>query len=117
MDELKLTERRKPSSQILAIQKRITETEQDIKTFKENQIIIINSIQQISENTQPFLEFYKDLASGTRFLCRTAMGVRFILEMIKSYYMPVVIVCTFVFLITHNFQFPHWFNAAVQAVE
>ena len=110
-------EKRKPSSQIIAIQKRLDENEHDMKTLKENQVIIINSIQQISDNTQPFLAIYKDLESGTRFLCRCAMGVRFILEMIKSYYMPVVILCTFIFVITHNYQLPHWFNAAIQAVE
>ena len=117
MDESKPTELRKPSSQILAIQVRLLENEKKMNFIEESLLVNTNLMRTIAENTKPLLELHADLAAGTKFLCRCALGVRFILEMVKSYYMPVVIVCTFIFLITHNFQLPHWFNTALQAVE
>lgn len=85
--------------------------------FEENLIANTKATRQIAENTQPFLELYADLAAGTRFLCRCAMGIRFVLEMVKSYYMPVLIICTFIYAITHHFQLPDWFHVAIKAME
>lgn len=117
MTEEKPTELRKPTAQILAIQLRIYELEKKMNFIEESLLVNTQLTRTIAENTKPLLDLHADLAAGTKFLCRCAIGIRFVLEMVKSYYMPVVIVCTFIFLITHNFQLPHWFNAAIQAVE
>ena len=105
------------SPEIFAIHERLADGEREMKWLKENLLANTKATQIIAENTQPFLELYADLAAGTRFLCRCAMGIRFVLEMVKSYYMPVLIICTFIYAITHNFQLPDWFHVAIKAME
>lgn len=105
------------SPEIIAIHERLTDGEREMKWLKENLLANTKATQTIADNTQPFLELYADLAAGTRFLCRCAMSIRFVLEMVKSYYMPVLIICTFFYAVTHNLQLPEWFHVAIKAVE
>jgi hypothetical protein len=103
------------SKEIADIKARLDETEQEIKAIKENQVsqtisLEANTIatQKIADNTAGMIELYADLAAGTKFLCRLAMAVQWVLEMIEKYYKKVLILCAIFWAISHNLQVPEW---------
>ena len=110
-------ERREPSVEIIAINAKLTSNENRIMAMETELAANTKATQAIAENTAGLIDLYTDLAAGTRFLCRVALGVCWMLEMIKTYYIPVVILSSFLWALLHHFQFPPWFFKLIREME
>jgi len=109
------------SKEIAAIEARLDETEKEIKAIKENQVAQTLSLEantiatrEIADNTKGMTELYADLAAGTKFLCRLAMAVQWVLEMVEKYYKKVLIILAAFWAISHNFQIPEWLKVLIK---
>ena len=111
-------ERRKNSgSEIAEIKSRLDRGDERFKQLEENLKENTDATRQIAENTAGIVRLTTELEAGTRFLCRCALAVRFILkEVVEPFWKPALIVTTVSYYITHDHQFPVWIDAVAKAI-
>ena len=68
----------------------------------------------IAQNTAGMVRLSEDLESGTKFLCRCAMGVRFVLkEVIEPFWKPVLITLSVYYYFVQSAGSPKWVTTLV----
>jgi hypothetical protein len=111
-------ERRKDHAVIAEINKRLDNGDKRFESLEANLKVNTTATQQIADNTAGLVRLTTELEAGTRFLCRCAMGVRFILkDVIEPYWKPSLIVGVVIFYITHDKTWPAWIDIALKAVK
>lgn len=118
-------ERRGPARRELdEIRARLNKGDERFETLEESLRENTAATRQIAENTAGIVRLTTELEAGTRFLCRCALGVRFVLnifvrltnEIIKPLWIPALIVTTVIYYITHDHQLPEWFSVLLKAL-
>ena len=107
--------RRNRSPELEAIYKRLDEGDGRMNRIEEIQHATLESLKQntiatnqIAENTAGFVDFSNDIAAGTRFMCRCALGIRFLLkEVVEPFWKPTVI-CYAAYYWTSHQRLPEW---------
>jgi hypothetical protein len=100
--------------EIAAIEARLDANDQRTQVIEDNLKANTEATQQIAENTAGMIQLYTDLAAGTRFLCRCAMAVQWVLEMVEKYYKKVLILSAIFWAISHNLQVPEWLKILIK---
>lgn len=73
--------------------------------------------QQIAENTSGLVRLTTELEAGTKFLCRLAMAIRFLLkEVIEPFWKPALVVFVVISYIVNDHQLPQWVQKLLQTV-
>ena len=75
--------------------------------FEKNLLANTTATQEIANNTIGLVHLYQDLEAGTKVLCRVALGIKFMGELIKDTYIPVCIIVV-IFSTALNRDLPHW---------
>lgn len=114
-------DRRHPSSEIIEIKDTLQKQDLQLNRNEERMIIIernllantqstlANGAQMalIAKNTEPLVALVSDLTAGTKFLCRLALGVAFVLEQVNKIWKPTLIIVIALNLLL-NHQIPIW---------
>lgn len=94
---------------ITEINKRLDRGDERFSELEENLKANTKATQMIAENTAGMVRLTSELEAGTKFLCRLAMAIRFLLkEVIEPFWKPVLIVMVVIYYITHGHQLPQW---------
>jgi predicted transcriptional regulator len=111
-------ERKKDQKIIYEIVKRLDNGDKRFESLEASLNLNTRATQQIAENTIGLIRLTTELEAGTRFLCRCALGIRFILkDVIEPYWKPSLIVFVVIFYITHDRTWPAWIDIALKAVK
>jgi hypothetical protein len=112
------SDRRNPSTnEIEEIKSRLDRGDQRFQELEANLRENTEATRQIAENTAGIVRLTTELEAGTRFLCRCALAVRFILkDVVEPYWKPSLLVFVVVYYITHDHQFPGWVDSAFKAL-
>ena len=108
-DEQRTEERRKLAPELVAIHARLDSG--DTRMGKMEDCLSKNTAmtQQIMKNTSGLVAFSDDLASGSRFLCRTVKGTQWVLkDVVDPYWKPAMVVFVVVWWVTHDQSMPQW---------
>ena len=103
------------SIEILGINKRFDAGNKRMDRIEDNQKINLDALKKntlatetIAKNTAPLISLAADLAAGTNFLCRIALGVRFVLkEVVEPFWKPAAI-CWVVYMLFTQHKLPEW---------
>lgn len=102
------TERRKSAPELAAIYERLDKGDQRFAAIEEAIATNTELTREIQRNTAGFVAFSEDLERGTRFLCRCAKGVDFILRRVDRYWKPVLICIVVISWALNGFVLPAW---------
>ena len=119
-------DRRHPSTEIIEIKETLQKQDEQLKRNEDRMIIIEcnllantkSTLEQsvqlktIADNTLPLVSLVTDLSAGTKFLCRAALGISFILDKVDKFWKP----CLFIVIVMNlllNHQLPGWISKVV----
>lgn len=102
-------ERRRPSREIVEIKARLDEGDRRMEALEEMLKANTDATNQIAENTAGITRLTNELEAGTKFLCRCAMAVTWLLEMVNKFYKPILIIGTFLYFVLFG-KFPEWLD-------
>ena len=66
--------------------------------------LIEKSLSDMAQNTAILVAIMEEITAGTKFFCRVAKGVGFLLERWKG----LLVTCVFIAWISNHFQLPDW---------
>jgi hypothetical protein len=88
----------------------------DVKATQESVKTTQADVKTIAQNTQGLVTLTTELEAGTRFLCRMALGVRFVLkEVIEPFWKPTLI-CFITWNLLFNHSLPVWASEFLKIV-
>lgn len=70
----------------------------------------------IAANTAPLIDLVTDVTAGTKFMCRLALGVRFLLiDVVKPFWAPALIIFSIGWMATHD-ALPLWITELIKVL-
>ena len=116
-------DRRHPSTEIIEIKETLQKQDEQLKRNEDRMIIIESNLlantkstleqsvqlKTIADNTLPLVSLVTDLSVGTKFLCRAALGISFVLDKVDKFWKP----CLFIVIVMNlllNHQLPNWIS-------
>lgn len=119
-------DRRHSSTEIIEIKETLQKQDEQLKRNEDRMItiecnLLANTkstleqsvqLKTIADNTLPLVSLVTDLSAGTKFLCRAALGVSFILDKVDKFWKP----CLFIVIVMNlllNHQLPDWISKVV----
>lgn len=110
----KAQEKSEAAAIIAEINQRLDRGDQRFNELEASLAANTLATQEIANNTAGMVRLSNELETGTRFLCRCAMGVRFVLkEVIEPFWKPTVLSLSLYFYITRDSGLPHWLLSLV----
>ena len=105
--------------EIVAMNRRLDTGDKRMNRIEENQEINLRALEkntaateEIAHNTKSLVSLASDLASGTRFMCRCATFVKFLLkDIVEPFWKPALIVFCVIYWLTNNHVFPSWLGS------
>ena len=99
------------------IVRRLDEGDRRFKLLETELSANTTATQQIADNTAGIVRLTTELEAGTKFLCRVAMGIRFILkDVVEPFWKPALIVFVVVYVVIER-RLPDWIGIFLKAVE
>lgn len=96
---------------------RLNEGDAKFAVLEANLAANTTATQQIAANTAGLVRLTSELEAGTKFLCRAALGVRFILkEVVEPFWKPALIVFVGVYYVTHGDHPPQFIESIFKLV-
>ena len=103
MTEDQSNRRRSTDPTIIEITGRLDRGDQRFSQLEENLRQNTDATQRIAENTSGLVRLTTELEAGTRFLCRLAMAVRFVLkDIVEPFWKPALIVFLALYFATEH---------------
>ena len=101
---------------IAELEKRLDTGDTRFKTLEKNLAENTKATKQIAENTAGLVQLTADLQAGTKFLCRVAMGIRFVLkDIVEPFWKPALVVFVVVYIAMER-RLPDWVAILFKAV-
>lgn len=101
---------------IAEIKKRLDRGDERFSELEANLRENTEATRRIADNTAGLIRLTTELEAGTKFLCRVALGIRFILkDVVEPFWKPTLVVIVVLYYITHDHQLPLWFDALIKA--
>ena len=116
-------DRRHPSVEIVEIKETLQRQDEQLLRNEDRLIILernllantqatfaqASQIKTIADNTSPLVSLVTDLTAGTKFLCRVAIGISFILDKVDKFWKPTLFIVIIMNLLL-NHQLPVWIS-------
>lgn len=104
-----------PEHVIAEINSRLDKGDQRFASLEQELRDNTEATKKIAENTAGLVRLTTELEAGTKFLCRVALGIRFMLkEVIEPFWKPALIVSVVIYYMTHDHQLPQWIGELIK---
>ena len=122
----KQMDRRHPSTEIVEIKETLKKQDEQLLRNEDRMIVIERNLlantkstleqstqlKTIADNTSPLVSLVTDLTAGTKFLCRVALGISFVLDKVDKFWKPTLFMVIVMNLLL-NHQLPIWISKIV----